>query len=270
MARRIDQNQLRGRERTIGRGPFWGQERPPRRAHHPQLSRDEIVRAAIEIADAEGGDAISMRHIAQKLHAGAMSLYWHVSSKEELIDLMIDKVFGELELPAAPTGDWRADLRLWASEHRRVLLRHPWVMAMMSQQSEDSPNSLQSVEFSLAALDHLAISPQQKLGVFWSLHVYTEGFVLHEVITAEMLRRQDGSKKDWKEAMEPHIRQIAESGLYPHITTLWAEFPDFQADEQFDFGLDSLLDGISARIESDDNRASKQDRSPSQRQPLRA
>jgi AcrR family transcriptional regulator len=213
------------------------------------MSREEIVRAAIEIADAEGGDAISMRRIAQALHAGAMSLYWHVANKEELIDLMIDGVFAELELPEAPTGDWRADLRLCASEHRRVLLRHPWVMPLLSQQSGDSPNSLRTVEFSLAALDGLPIPPQQKLGVFWSIHVYTEGFVLHEVMAAEMLRRENRTEGDWQAAMEPHIRQIAESGLYPHITSAWSGFPDFQVDEQFYFGLDSILDGIASRID---------------------
>ena len=77
---------------------------PPRRDRG--LSRDEIVSAAIAVADAEGPDAISMRRIARELNAGAMSLYWYVASKEELLDLMLDAIEAEIEVPE-PTGDWR-------------------------------------------------------------------------------------------------------------------------------------------------------------------
>jgi AcrR family transcriptional regulator len=197
-----------------------------------------------------------MRRIAQELHAGAMSLYWHIASKEELIDLVIDEVFGELELPDAPTGDWRADLRLWASEHRKVLLSHPWVMALLPKQTADSANSLQSVEFSLAALDHLNISAQQKLGVFWSLHVFTEGFVMHEAMWSEMMRESGMSEPEWRATMADHMREVANSGSYPHIASYLATFTDFQADEQFTFGLDSILDGIAARIDDPTLRSS--------------
>ena len=84
---------------------------PPRRDRG--LSRDEIVRTAIAIADAEGPDAISMRRIARELSAGAMSLYWYVGSKEELLELMLDAIEAEIEVPE-PSGDWRADLGAFA------------------------------------------------------------------------------------------------------------------------------------------------------------
>ena len=80
---------------------------PPRRDRG--LSRAEIVKAAIAVADSEGPEAISMRRIAREVGAGAMSLYWYVASKEELLDLMLDAIEAEIEVPE-PTGDWRADL----------------------------------------------------------------------------------------------------------------------------------------------------------------
>src|SRR5580658_8382817 len=95
--------------------------RPPRRASG--LSRDEIVRAAIAIADAEGPDAISMRRIARELGAGVMSLYWYVASKEELLELILDAVAGEAVLPE-PSGGWRRDLRLAACQERAMLRQH--------------------------------------------------------------------------------------------------------------------------------------------------
>ena len=85
-----------------------GQRHPPRRA--AALSREEIVRTAIRVADAEGAEAINMRRIARELGSGTMSLYWHVASKDELLDLMIDAIAGEAQAPE-PSGDWRADLR---------------------------------------------------------------------------------------------------------------------------------------------------------------
>ena len=102
-----------------------GARHVPRRA--AALSRDEIVRAAIKVADAEGPDAISMRRIARELNAGTMSLYWHVASKEELLDLMIDSVQGE-QLTPEPSGDWRADLRALTRSARAALHRHPWMV----------------------------------------------------------------------------------------------------------------------------------------------
>jgi AcrR family transcriptional regulator len=250
MEQRGESRQPRGRSRTRGHGGPWLREQRPQRGHHAPLSQDEIVRAAIEVADAEGADALSMRRVARQLNAGAMSLYWHISSKEELLALVLDEVFGEVMLPEQPTGDWRADLRLFAMEHRRVFLRHPWVMSLLSSESAHSPNSLRNVEFSLAAMDHLEIDAQTKLGIFWSLHVFTEGFLMHEVVRADILRQHDLTEDDWREALEPYIRQITASDDYPQLTRAVSEFSDFQSDKQFEFGLDSLLDGIAARIDN--------------------
>ena len=93
-----------------------GQRHLPRKA--AALSRDEIVRTAIRVADAEGADAVSMRRIARELNAGTMSLYWHIVSKEELLDLMLDTVQGDRENPE-PSGDWRRDMREAAARSGR-------------------------------------------------------------------------------------------------------------------------------------------------------
>lgn len=85
------------------------------------LSRASIVAAAIAIADAEGTEAVSMRRIARDLRVGAMSLYWYIESREELHQLMVESVQGEIEAPA-PSGDWRADLRAYAGNARAAIL----------------------------------------------------------------------------------------------------------------------------------------------------
>src|SRR5580698_4631125 len=107
----------------------------------PTLSRGEIVDAAIAIADAEGPEAISMRRIAQVLKAGTMSLYWHVTNKEQLLDLMLDALLADIKVPG-PSGDWRTDLQTLARNERTTLLRHNWIMGFLGGRPAMGPNTL--------------------------------------------------------------------------------------------------------------------------------
>jgi hypothetical protein len=92
--------------------PIWIRPVRQPQSQRPALAREQIVRAAVELADAEGMEAVTMRRLAKNLGVGAMSLYWHVPNKEDLLDLMLDAAFGEVELPERPAGNWRTDLRL--------------------------------------------------------------------------------------------------------------------------------------------------------------
>src|SRR5215212_8753897 len=101
------QNQRSKREFTS----IWLQPERTPRGSQASLSRGQIVRAAIAIADAEGFEAVTMRRLAAELGVGTMSLYWHVPNKDNLLELMRDELIGEVEMPDPPSGDWRADLR---------------------------------------------------------------------------------------------------------------------------------------------------------------
>ncbi len=107
------------------RGSIWSIPEGQGRGSRPAYSRAQITGAAIRIADADGLDAASMRRIAADLGTGAMSLYRYVPSRDDLIELMIDHVLLEADVPERPTGDWRADLTLIAENTRRMWLRHP-------------------------------------------------------------------------------------------------------------------------------------------------
>ncbi len=106
--------------------------RPKRGREQPALSQDQIVSAAIEILDTEGLDALSMRRLGTRLNAGATSLYRHVTNRDELIELVVDHVYGEIELPGK-TGDWRAALTACAAGLRAMILRHPWIASVLGQ-----------------------------------------------------------------------------------------------------------------------------------------
>ena len=132
-----------------------GRERQPGRMRG--LSRADIVDVAVAIADAEGTEAVSMRRIARDLRVGAMSLYWHVESKEELHQLMLETVQAEIEAPA-PSGDWRTDLAAYASNTRTALLRHPWAIDSFNNGPPSGPNDARNAERLIGALSGLGLN----------------------------------------------------------------------------------------------------------------
>jgi AcrR family transcriptional regulator len=229
---------------------------PSRRAR--SLSRNEIVRAAIAVADADGPDAVSMRRIARELNAGAMSLYWHVSSKEELLDLMLDAVEGEMARPE-PSGDVRADLRAIACDARSALLRHRWVISFIGGRPPMGPKALRSAEQSLALFAGAAPDLATAMNILSSVMTYVMGTVLREQqeerSQQDQRRAQESaglSEDEMAEVLGSFVLRLRQSGRYPHIVQMIDEGVDPDApetrDERFEFGLDCLLDGVLARL----------------------
>jgi AcrR family transcriptional regulator len=227
--------------------------RPPR---DRGLSRDEIVRAAIAVADAEGPEAISMRRIARELRAGAMSLYWYVGSKEELLDLMLETLEAEVEAPE-PTGDWRADLRVFAHQMRAVLNRHPWALEFIGSRPPTGPNDARNLERLLGILAGLGLDPRPTMDLLGTIATYVLGAVIQEGREIRGQREQEraeaGRSKEELDAEQERYRDwFRASGQYPQIERLMESGvdPDDPAtrNERFEFGLDVLLDGIAAQV----------------------
>ena len=151
------------------------------------------MRAAVALADAEGPGAVNMRRIAKELEVGAMYLYWHVTDKEQLLDLMLDAIEGE-DFPAAQSGDWRAGLVHIARQKRRSLLRHPWVMDFISERPPLGPNALLQIERSLSVLDGFDLGTRTKLQILTAVDTYVTGSVLNELreVRVEQARAKAG------------------------------------------------------------------------------
>jgi AcrR family transcriptional regulator len=220
------------------------------------LSREEIVQAAIAVADAEGPDAISMRRIARELRAGAMSLYWHVASKEELIDLMLDSLEAEIGVPE-PTGDWQADLRELAHRHRAGLLRHPWVMEYAANRPPSGPNDARNLDLMLGMVAGTSVDARMMVDILMTVVTYVLGAVLREVqeMRSERIRaeREAIMTTEQIDAERERFHQwLANADRYPNIQRMVKAGVDPDAaetrDERFEFGLDCLLDGIAARL----------------------
>ena len=220
------------------------------------LSRDEIVAAAIAVADAEGPAAISMRRLARDLRAGAMSLYWHVASKEELIELMLDTLEAETALPE-PTGDWRADLTTMAHRQRAGMLRHPWVVEFVASRPPSGPHDARNLELMLGMLDGLGLDARTIADMLMTVLTYVLGAVVREVqeMRSDRNRAQIEATMTAEEIEAEHERfraWLTGADQYPNIQRMMAAKVDPDAadtrDERFEFGLSCVLDGIAARL----------------------
>jgi AcrR family transcriptional regulator len=220
------------------------------------LTREEIVAAAIGVADSEGVEAVSMRRIARELNASVMSLYWHVASKEELKDLMLESIEAEIGVPD-PSGNWRADIQAFARSTRAALLRHEWAMEFKGFRPPTGPKDAQNAERLFALLDDLGADTQTLVWIAMTVGTYVLGAVLRETQEKRFERETaqtmaSMTEEEFTAVRDEFSKRIVGSGRYPHIVRFLEEGidPDSPAtrDARFEFGLDCLLDGITARL----------------------
>jgi AcrR family transcriptional regulator len=204
------------------------------------------VEAALRVLDAEGLDGLSIRRLGSELNAGATSVYWHVRDKEELLDLALDEVLGRIQLPQ-PTEDWRTDLEACAVELRRVLLAHPYAVALMLSRPAIGPKTLRAVEFALATLHRAGFTGVDVFFAYSAVITYVTGEASQEVAWAQGAQAADvDAEAAWK-ATTDYLGSL-DPKVYP---TLLAQAPHmFSHDQeaQFRFGLATVLDGLKARL----------------------
>ena len=228
---------------------IWMRPERPARGPRPAYSRDQITEAAVRIADSEGIEAASMRKIAAEIGAGAMSLYRYVPSRDDLIELMVDRVYGEMGLPARPTGAWRADLELLARESRAMQLRHPWLHTVQRGTPMYGPEQLRVVEFGLGALD-LGVPIDEMLSLVGLLNGYVDNFTRLEVMWLDVARRSGLTREDWMRRNAGYVHQLMRTGDYPIFTrvVMDAQQPHMTDEERFDYGLERVLNAIEATL----------------------
>jgi AcrR family transcriptional regulator len=218
----------------------------------PALSRAAIVAAAIEIADTEGLEAVSIRKLATKLNARPMSLYSHIERKGDLIDLMVDEVVGGFILPdGPPADDWKEGLRQIAHRTRETARAHPWMIATSFHRPHVGPNTLRHIDQSLGAVSSLPLSPERKRSVLLAVDTYTLGFARWEVKKMKAGTACEGMADDGPSAedLDAYLAEQAASGKYPHLAEIAKEDLTLGVKaEGFEVGLDWLLAGIAAEV----------------------
>jgi AcrR family transcriptional regulator len=219
----------------------------------PGYSRAQIVRVAVELADREGLDATTMRRIAQEMGTGAMSLYRYVPKRDDLVDLMLDAVLGEIELPERPSGDWRADLSLVAEQTRAVGLRHPWQVSLVRPPTL-GPNSLRVYDFALSALDGYGLLIDEMTSLCGMVGDYVASAVRDEIGWLDHARRTGMDRERWMaEYVGPYVSHVVGSGRYPMFSRSIREgrLSHMPPAKRFRYGLNHVLNGIAAALPND-------------------
>ena len=218
----------------------------------PRFTREEIAVTAVRIADEEGIDALSMRHLASEIGAGTMTLYHYVRTKDELMTLVHDAVMGEVVLPAGETlpTDWRAALTVIANRSRTVMMRHPW-MFDITDHPPLGPNSVRHFDQTLEAVCSLDVALLDKLDIISCVDEYVFGYCLQQ-------RNHSSGDPGLPDAMRDYVDSLIATGGYPQLEAMadtssleqtWAAIAAHLAEpERFDRNLARLLDGIEAGL----------------------
>ncbi len=212
---------------------------PARRA---KLSKERIIDAAMDLADRDGVEALTMRALAAALDSKPMTLYHHVDGKETLLDLMVDRVFSEMDLPPEEL-EWREAIRMRCRSAREVLVRHPWSVPLLESRRSPGPELLRHHEAMLATLDRGGLPLPLMAHGYAILDSYVYGFAIEEASLPGQ-----GEQEGLAEVAE-EIAHVFASGEYPQMTRLAMEHvaqPDYSFGASFDVGLDMILDGLTA------------------------
>ncbi|TMR01900.1 TetR family transcriptional regulator [Actinomadura soli] len=209
-------------------------DRPRREA--PPLTRERIVAEAVALLDEEGAGRLTMRRLAERLDTGSTTLYWHVETKDDVLELALDAVFGDVPIPGAGP-DWRADVVALMSGWRRAMLGHPWSASILGGRPLLGPNVLARTDFLYTALATTGVTGRELAAAAYAVANYVIGSALMQI----------GGQGD----EEPATRKTAE-----HLARNRDRYPALAAhghlrgddwDAAFAQGLDYILDGLARR-----------------------
>jgi AcrR family transcriptional regulator len=230
------------------RGPLWTR---PTTAKPEKLTRERVVATAVALADREGFEAVSVRRIASELQARPMSLYAFFARKDDLIDLMVDHVLGEMLIEEVP-ADWRTAIRAIVRRQLEVGRQHGWIVGAIGQRVLLGPNAARHVEQSHAAIAGLGLDKARSVRLLRVVDVYLWGFATLAGAEQTARRRDDLSEEEWQKSTDDYFENLTADGDFPHLAEAGrAALLSAPADDwlkTFDEGLDWILDGFAATL----------------------
>jgi AcrR family transcriptional regulator len=225
--------------------PPWERTRRRRAAPRAPLNRDEIVEAALRIVDRAGLDATSMRAVAEELGVAPSALYWHVRNKDELLQLVLDRVIGEVQLPPLDSSEWEVQLKNLAREMRRVLTRHGDIARVTLGAIPVGANALRVIEWLHALLrgaglpDRVVALVGDLAGLYVGAYAYEESLGLASPTGEDLPPEQ-------VIAMLQSYWEALPADRFPHTLALIDVLFEGGPDERFEFGLDVIVRGLAS------------------------
>jgi AcrR family transcriptional regulator len=203
------------------------------------LNRERVLRAAIVLADIGGIESLSMRKLGEELRVEAMSLYNHVANKDDILDGIVDLVFGEIEVPS-DAADWNSAMRRRAISARSALRRHPWATGLMQSRTKPGPATLRHHDSVLGSLRAAGFTVDMAAHAYSVVDSYIYGFALQQLnLPLNTVENAAGVAQDI-------LRRIPRDE-HPHLAEMITEHalkPGYDYAEEFEFGLDLILDGL--------------------------
>jgi AcrR family transcriptional regulator len=223
--------------------------RPPRgRSGQPALGRAQIVSAAIELLDAEGLPGLSMRRLGTRLGSGATSIYWHVANKEELLELAVDEIMGELHVPDVGDTAWRVGVAMYATSMRMMLLRHSWMISQLGSKPTIGPNAMRAGDRMVALLTAAGLTGMELSHVSSMIGAHSIGSAATQAAVVAATRKAGVPVTRLIQEFEPYLEKVGPE--HPHYDE-WRRANNFTAldpervwDEGFAFGIERMLDGL--------------------------
>lgn len=228
---------------------LWQMRDAPVRGPKPTLSLEQIIAAAVTIADVEGLAAVSMRRVAAELGVGTMSLYRYVPGKAELLDLMLDHVDKCIDDPELTSLGWREYLETCARGSRQLYLAHPWLVHVDRTRPLLGPNALAGFDQYLAGLDGVGLTDQERVAVIGLIDAYTSSLARSQVNAAEADKRTGTTSDEFWQAQTPVMVKAMATGDYPQVAALSEDAFSMSDDDMFEFGLQRILDGLERYID---------------------
>ncbi|MFJ9846348.1 TetR/AcrR family transcriptional regulator C-terminal domain-containing protein [Kitasatospora sp. NPDC101155] len=215
---------------------------PPRTPRTP-LTRAKVLQAAVALADESGLAAVTMRRLGEAVGVEAMSLYTHVAKKGDLLDGMIDTVFGEIDLPTAGAA-WQPAMRQRALSVRQALSRHRWAIGLMETRATPGPATLRHHDAVLACLRTAGFSIELAAHAYSAIDSYVYGFALQE------RGLPFDSPEETAQVAEAMLARFP-AGQYPYLAEMATRHvlrPGYDYGHEFEFGLDLILDGLARAV----------------------
>jgi len=210
------------------------------------LTRERILRAALNVMDQEGLEAVTMRRLGRELGVEAMSLYNHVEDKEAILEGILEVVMAEFEFPEE-TGNWEADVRAGARAWRRLMIAHPTVIALFAESKHpaSSPERLRPMEWAFEILGRGGLSEDEVVHAFRAIGGYIMGSVLNEVANPVpgMVDRDHRAEHEQLAGALPPTE-------FPNLVRLLPLMAECDAEVDFEFGLDLLIAGLRAKVDA--------------------
>jgi AcrR family transcriptional regulator len=216
------------------------------------LTREQIVKAAVDLLDTEGLEGLNMRALGKRLGSAATAVYWHVGSKENLIALAGDQVWNEIELPDPTATGWRTAAARIAAELHAMLTRHPWLMQAFGSFLMFGPGKARHDDRLIAIYEAAGFSGARADQAAASVFTYVLGNALGPAAEASLTRKLGSDGGDAEELMRDGMAKAVEiASQYPRLRArLETSSADYAAgpDDSFEFGLQAILDGLEARL----------------------